>query len=140
MSLLRRQLRGFPPTWLAYWIRPGVHWPIPGFSQWWSRRLKSWLKEIEPANFWTFHRPVGGTFDSAIQQTLYGFSSRFFYVLTACSCRCEDCLLLFRAANMDCPDTVAVADATHFLYWPIVLLPIIIGPHLSNDECNRARV
>ena len=23
MSLLRRQLRGFPPTWLAYWIRPG---------------------------------------------------------------------------------------------------------------------
>jgi hypothetical protein len=115
-------------------------WPIPGFSQWWSRRLKSWLKEIEPANFWTFHRPVAGTSDSAIQQTSYGFSSRFFHVLTACSCRYEDCLLLFRTADMDCLDTVQAADATHFLYWPMVLLPIIIGPHLSNGECDRARV
>jgi hypothetical protein len=31
-------------------------------------------------------------------------------------------MLLFRTAGMDCLDTVAEADATHFLYWPMVLL------------------
>ena len=49
-------------------------------------------------------------------------------------------MLLFITARMDCLDTVADDDATHFLYWPMVLLCAIIGPHLSNGECDRARV
>ncbi len=49
-------------------------------------------------------------------------------------------MLLFRTAGMDCLDTVAEADATHFLYWPMMLLCAIIGPHLSYGECDRARV
>ena len=61
-------------------------------------------------------------------------------MLTACSCRYEDCLLLFRTAGMDCLHSTAEADGTHFLYWPSVFLSVIIGPHLSIGEYDRVRV
>ena len=115
-------------------------WAIPGLSPWMSRRGKTFLEEKRTTNFWTFHRPVAADQNSAIQQTWYVFSSSLFGVLTASSCRYEDCLLLFRTAGMDCLETTAVGDATHCIYWPLVFLVVIIGPHLSNGECNRARV
>jgi hypothetical protein len=64
-----------------------AEWPIPGFSPWMSRRGRTFMEEKRASNFWTFHRPVAAVVDSAIQQTWYVFCSRFFYVLTAFSCR-----------------------------------------------------
>ena len=50
------------------------NWPIPGFSRWWSNRVKEFLRvssccffyllltrvtqEIQADDFWTFHQPV----------------------------------------------------------------------------------
>jgi hypothetical protein len=97
-------------------------WLIPGLSPSMSARVKEFLAEIEDTNFWTHHRPVAAVDDSAIQRREY-----------------EGCLLLFHTAGMDCLHSTVADEATHFLYWPMVLLCIIIGPHMSNSKCNRAR-
>ena len=56
------------------------------------------------------------------------------------TCRYEDCELLFTTEGMDCLINTDEADATHCLYWPMVLLTVIIGPHLAYSECDRARM
>jgi hypothetical protein len=108
------------PAYLACLLDP--RWAIPGFSRWWSRRIKAFLEELRTTNFWTFHVYVpddsgpGQIRRECIQRTI-----------------CEDKALFFTVQGLHHWRRVAKGETpTHAFYWPGALLPSLIGPHLHN--------
>ena len=118
-------------------------WPIPGLSSWWSTRSKEFLKvsvlfyprndvyvadntqEIESDSYFTFHQLVPAT---ASASTVVDAGSIVHTV-------CEGCELLFTTQALDHLVRVDRFIATHAIYWPLVLLNVIIGPYLINGAC-----
>jgi hypothetical protein len=50
---------------------------------------------------------------------------------------CEGCELLFTTQALDHLVRVDRQHATHAVYWPLVLLNVIIGPYIFNGACCR---
>ena len=136
------QLQPWFPAYVECLLDPS--WQIPGFSPWWSARIKVFLRvrlffcffpvnflfadappqELEPDCFWTFYQPVaaatpfvdGGVADAAcIERTV-----------------CEDRDLLITTQSMDYWLRCVRDCATHAVYWPLALLPFVVGPHIIN--------
>ena len=87
-------------------------------------------QELEQENFWTFHRPVAAEPNSSTNKVL---DARFIQQTV-----CEDRDLLITTQTMDWWQLCRLDCATHALYWPLALLPIVLGPQIHHSAVARA--
>jgi len=111
------------PAYLAWLLNPDM--PIPGFSRQGSRDVKTFLASIERNHYWTRHVYVPASTMADRRVVDVRFIQKTFY---------EGRPLIFSVEGLDYWMRVRDDDATHGLYWPCLLLPFVIGPHLHNGK------